>query len=225
MVIVLEDTKSNAVTGGSTTQVDISSVVITGSNKYLLVAVGFNNDDLQTVSSVTIDPGGGDETALSVISGSRSTFGPDDGYTELWAVTNPPSGTFTVRAIISAQLRVTGHTLGAGSWSFSGVDQDTPVGTAATAGADAANLQVTITSATNEFAVATGFIEGAPTFTAINGTSGVVEDWDDTPADDSTAGGHVAGASPNVVIGWNHSADKTVRSGISVKPSKNSGPF
>src|SRR3990172_5605633 len=113
--ITIVDKESNMVSGSGVTTVNLSTVQISGTNRYLLVGVGFTNDqdtcanpNIINVASVTIDPGGASQTALALVPSSvarTTTETPcDDGETNLWGVVNPPTGTFTVRVILNAAL-------------------------------------------------------------------------------------------------------------------------
>ncbi|MHA1951947.1 MAG: FG-GAP repeat domain-containing protein, partial [Candidatus Thorarchaeota archaeon] len=212
--ITIVDTE-HAITSDSGTTLDITGVTVAGGDRYLLVGVGFNDDFDQTISSVVLDPGGGSQTSLAAIAGSNAQV-QDDGHTELWGVANPPTGIFTVRVTISGAL-TGGEALGAGAWSLAGVDQTTPLGAAATTVGDPADpLTITIASAVDDIAFAVGFVEDR-TFDGIN--SGI-QDWDNDASGDAQAGGHIAGAAGNVIIEWDISgSDKTVGSGVSVKPA------
>ncbi len=87
--------------GDGTSVVNITSVVISGSNRALVVGVCHNNNDAQAPSTVVIDPGGGSQTSLTWLDNAAGIYS-DDGYCHIWGVANPPTGTFTVRVTLSS---------------------------------------------------------------------------------------------------------------------------
>ena len=117
--------------GTSCISFDITGVDTSGSNTYLLVGVGLNNEDLnEDVVSVVLDPGGAQQTSLSLLTNGAQNI-DDDGRVELWSVLNPPSGTFTVRVTLGDFMATNTKAALGGAWNLSGVDQTTPVGTVA----------------------------------------------------------------------------------------------
>lgn len=197
--------------GSSGNPIDITGVVISGVNRYLAVCVGYNNNDFQTIVSVTIDPGGGDETSLAAIAGTLGIIS-DDGYTEMWGVADPPVGTFTVRVIITADT-FAAELAAATAYPMTGVNAS-PIGDAGAFSGVTDNPSVTLTSSTDDIVIGCTFVEGPPNDTSIIDSPGV-EDFQVSPQADTYAAGHQAGAS-SVTIAWTLvSSDKTVASAVS----------
>jgi len=205
--------------GSGSTPLDITSVDTSGSNAYLLVGVCINNDDNESVSTVILDPGGGDETSLTWLDNAAAAVS-DDGRCELWGVVNPPGGTFTVRITLSAQL-LDGRAIVAGAWPLTGVDQTDPRGSVATNSATSGNANVTITSNTDEVVFGTAFIENQ---SDLEYSGPGTEDWDIIDGStDNSVGAHENGASPDVQIDWTNTSDKWAAIGVSIKPAVGGG--
>ena len=93
---------TNASSGGNNnlTTLDVASVVTNGLPLLAWVTLNDNGADAPVFSSVVLDPGGGNETAFSVVASSAVQW--DVSTTRFrgeWWVLSPtsPSGTFTVR--------------------------------------------------------------------------------------------------------------------------------
>lgn len=197
--------------GNAANPLNLSSVVIGGSARYLLVVLAWNDDANERLSSVTIDPGGPDETSLAVIAGTSADI-EDDGFSEIWGVKNPPLGTFTVRCILDNGLLVSGHIFAATAYPLTGVDQGTPVGDSGAFAGTTSNPGVTLSSSTEELVLGCAFIEDQGSMQI---QSPGVEDAEITPADDTFASGHEDGQT-SVTIDWNCTSDKVVASAVSL---------
>ncbi len=202
--------------GDATNPLDVTGCAFSGTNRRALVAIGYNDDNAETVSSVTIDPGGADETALSQVANTPVSI-QDDGHTEFWDVADPPSGTFTVRVIISAGLNSTGHVLGACVYALKDVDNTTAVVDTGTFSGSTANPTVTLSLAGSDDTIfCCHFIEDRATSTM---DSPGTEDYNVNPAHDSFGSGHQS-ASSSTTAGWTTVvSDKTVASGVAYRGS------
>jgi hypothetical protein len=104
--------------GGSSIMI---SHTTSGTDRLMLVGVSFNNEDFETVSSVTYNG-----IALSQVG---SVTDADDAVVEIWQLTEAgglPTGTYDVVITFSTALTREGV---AGVVTFTGVDQTTPLGT------------------------------------------------------------------------------------------------
>lgn len=153
---VVEDVRS-ASASNQPSSVDITGVQISGDERYLLVGVGLNNDELETVSSVVLDPGGANETALSSLNAAGVI--EDDGRTELWGVVAPPTGTYTVRVTLSDSLLLPQHAVVGVAWALTNVDQDAPVRSATSASGITSPTTVPLATAEGDLVLGVGFCE------------------------------------------------------------------
>jgi hypothetical protein len=218
----MENIVYNAASGSSTKTVNITGLNISGSNKYLLVAVCFNpwdSDDgnPNEIVSVTLDPGGGDETALALID---DTFANDmdDSRAELWGVVNPPDGSnFTVRVIARDNMRDSDYMLSGGAWPLTGVKQSDPTRTVATNADESSNANVDVDSAADEIVFGCAHIEQSSSMYLSE--SPAVESYHvENPSDDSAAGGYDASGTSTVTLNWDNSSDHWAAIGVSIKP-------
>jgi type II secretory pathway pseudopilin PulG len=208
--------------GGNNT-LNATGVNLSGQNA-VLVFVGLNNDDFQTVSSVVIDPGGANVSVPYLADSNNTQSGGDDARIYLFGMVNPPQGTFTVRVTFSSAIG-SGQGSNVVVYPLSGVNTSSPFGTPGTDENDG-DGHVTVTSASGEtvFAGVAGETIGSSTV-----NSPAVEDADISGGggDHSLATAHQDGASPNVSFNWNHSNDHWATVGVSVKPGgcvENMGP-
>ena len=209
--VTIEDTETNYIRGNNNT-VNVTGVNITGTNKYLLVGVGFNNNQLQNVSSVSIDLGGGDETNLTQIANTLAAI-QDDGLTDLWGVVNPPDGNFTVTVIIDTDDVSTGENLGAGVWVLNGVNQTVPTGNTDSFTNTSAMPTITVGIDANDTAFGCSFMEDESS--QMNITTGV-ESWEQTDLD-GFGGGYNNTSAGNMTVAWTTSGnDKTCASGVEI---------
>ena len=189
------------------------TVTFAGTNRYCVFIVAFNNNDLQDVSSVVIDPGGGDELALAFVTGSRFAVGPDDGQAETWSVKDPPVGTFTVRAILSLTTRINEKACG-GCWALSDVDQDAPITDQGGFSCTCANGNDTLTSTVDHLLFGGMYLEDG---TTISIDAPAVEDVELVLGQDAAHYGHTDGTATSTKIEWSYSSDKSAGSMISIK--------
>lgn len=136
-------------TGSSVNSLSFSHTC-TGSDLLLLVAVTMRRINSATVDDVTYN-GVSMTLVTTATSGSR--------YAELWRLAGPATGSNTV----AVSLSTTEQEVSAGVMSFTGVDQTTPVGTAATATGSGTTPSVAVSSTTGELVVDALAIENAGT--------------------------------------------------------------
>jgi len=212
-------TIASASANGSNSTLDVTGVNLSGQNA-VVVFVGYNNNNLETVTSVVIDPGGANQTdmgaALASIFNTQS--GNDDGRIYVFGLVNPPQGTFTIRVTFSAAL-LGSHGSNVVVYPLSGVNTAAAFGTPGTNEQDSANGNVTVPSASGELVLA-GL--SGETIDASTVASPAVEDTDLSGGSGSTAyqlaTAHRDGAGPSVAFSWSHSNDHWAAAGVSVKP-------
>ena len=200
--------------GGNST-LDVTGVNLSGQNA-VVVFVGYNNRNLETVTSVVIDPGGANQTSMGAA--LATTNNVDDARIYVYGLVNPPQGTFTIRVTFSAAL--VGQ---AGSnvvvYPLSGVDTAAAFGTPGTNLATSATGNVSVPSAAGELVLAglAGETIGVSTV-----ASPAVEDRDISSGASTfvhhLATAHQDGAAPSVNFSWSHLNDHWVAAGVSVKP-------
>ena len=225
--VVIESVKWNW--GVTTASVDVTGVnTSVGSNRALLVALCFNNNDFEVPVSVDLDPGGANDTALDwldVGDQAASISGGDDGHCTLWGVKSPPSGTtFTVRATINNPT-ASGEGLNVGVWSLSGVDQTTPfrdaVGVTGGTGTDAASISVPSVSGDLVLAAAWNEWYDSSTRLAVSGTGSEDFDIPGVSSEDKTVGQHKTATGTSTVLTWtndNNPSPKWAAIGVAVIP-------
>jgi hypothetical protein len=118
-----------------------------GSDRYLLVGLSINNDNLEYATGVTF---GGQP--LTLVDSIRTV---DDARVEIWELPDPPIGTDTVEIIFSAVLLRGGV---AGALSFVGADTVGAVRSFASQAGGANPMELYVPSAADEliFTVAAG---------------------------------------------------------------------
>ena len=158
------DTVSTGSTDGGSS-ITISHTT-SGSQRLMLVGVSINNDNLETVSSITYNGVG--LSYVGAINNTRS--GNDDARVEIWRLTAPATGTHNVIVTFSATLLQEAM---AGVMTFTGVDQSTPLGPFASNENDPSPATVAVTSAVNEFVFGVVCTE----YGAITTDSGQTERW------------------------------------------------
>ena len=208
-------TIASASATGSNSTLDVANVSLSGQNA-VVVFVGYNNDNSETVSSVVIDPGGVNVAIPYLADINNTQSGGDDARIYVFGLTNPPQGTFTVRVTFSAAL-ASGRYSNAVVYPLSGVDTTSAFGAPGTAENDG-DGSVTVASASGELVL--GGVAGE-TIGESTVAPPAVEDRD-IPAgggNHSLATAQQAGAAPNVTFSWSHSNDHWAAAGVSVKPA------
>ena len=111
---VIVDAVSSGTTAGSSLTI---SHTTSGTDRLMLVGVSMNNDNFETVSSITYNG-----VALTYV---NSETRADDARVEIWELVAPPVGTYDVVITFSATLL---RYAVAGVTTFTGVDQTDPLG-------------------------------------------------------------------------------------------------
>jgi prepilin-type N-terminal cleavage/methylation domain-containing protein len=208
-IVSVDDTSTGSTDGGSTITI---SHTTSGSNRLMLVGVSFNNDNSETVTSVTYNG-----VALT-LEGTETNS--DDARVELWSLVAPDTGTHNVVITFSAALA---QQAVAGVMTFTGVDQSTPLGSFySSQGDDTTTASLDITSADGEFVYAVIAAE----YDALTAGSGYSEQWNMSLSGTKTngAGGTTNCGAATVPMSWNLIADASPSNhwaigGVSIKPT------
>ena len=181
----------------------------------MLVGVSINNDRLETVISVTYN-----NDPLFFVGAERQS---DDARVEIWALTNPDTGTHPVNIIFSADLQ---RYAVAGVITLTGVDLADPFGTFAGNNATTNSASVTIPSGPDELVLV---VFSCETCDSVGFTVPAEEHWNAAEgkggAKEYGAAASVEGAGPNVTISASlGKRDHWAMGGISIRPALASGP-
>jgi hypothetical protein len=194
----------------------IISHTTSGSDRLMLVGVSIDNDDSETVSSVTYNGVG-----LSPVGAQNSV---DDVRVEIWSLVAPSTGTHDVVINFSTGLRRSAH---AGVMTFTGVHQTTPLGAFASnfAQSDPGPATVNVSSGSNELVFDT---VGGENCSSLTVGGGQTQRWNLTQNHGGTliygAGSTEPGVA-TVTMSWTlGSADHWAIGGVSIKPSGGSAP-
>lgn len=199
----------DAVHSGSTDTDNLTlSHTTSGTNRLMVVGVSINNDNFETVVSVTYNGVGLDFLG--------SVDNADDARVELWKLVNPDPGTHDV--VIDFNANLTWYAV-AGVITLTGVDPDTPLGPIASRFADGNAPDVTIPSASGELALG---VFSCETCTSVSIVSPGTERWNvaaGVGGEEFGAGGTQAGTDPDVTISaLLGSSDHWAAAGVSIKP-------
>jgi hypothetical protein len=178
----------------------------------MLVGVSINNEDFETVSSVTYNG-----VALTHVGSATEA---DDAVVEIWRLVNPPTGTHNVVITFSAVLT---REAVAGVMTFTGVDQTTPLGTFASAiDNDSGPASVIVSSAAGELVFGVVSAESSVLSTAAVAPSS--QRWNLFQGIQYGAGATQAGAA-SVTMSWTfNGSDHWAAGGVSIKPSGSCNP-
>ena len=185
---ITQDNVSSALTAASSTTLTFAHTIGIGSNGILLVEVAIKGAN--PVTSVTY---GG--TALTLVGSLNDPA--NQVRSELWYLKAPTAGTANIVVTLpSVKMFVAGGT------SFFGVDQTTPLGTAATANGSGGSPTVTVASSAGELVIDAPAVHAASSATV---GAGQTQLWGQRTG---TAGGDVWGGSSSeagaasVVMSW-----------------------
>ncbi|MFQ5741987.1 MAG: hypothetical protein ACE5HV_00180 [Acidobacteriota bacterium] len=191
--------------GDGVTQIDLS-IDIDGADRCLIASL---SSDVTGTTTVTFDPAGPDEKTGTLI-GSTNFGGATQ--SDLFHVVGPVTGLGkTVRIATTTEIvgAVTARL-------YTGVDQTTPVGTAATASGESFTPSVTVTSATGELVVDNvchaGGGAGTPDATQ-------TERYDNIDVVDGSALGSDKAGAASVDMGWTIGEVAWATVGASLKPA------
>jgi hypothetical protein len=182
----------------------------------MLVGISINNDDLETVFSITYD--GAPLTRVDFV--DHQGAGDDDSRVEIWKLVAPPEGTANVDIIFSADLR---RYAVAGVITFTGVDQTDPLGAFAQTYGETNTPSLTVPSAANELVLG---VFSCETCISVSFPSPGVERWN-LDASNNTFGAAVTyeGAGPSSTLGVSlGKRDHWAMGGIAIRPV-GSGPL
>ncbi|MCZ7392697.1 MAG: hypothetical protein ABOK23_08315 [Candidatus Methanoperedens sp.] len=130
--ITLDNAGAN-ISNSSTKVLNLTSFAIgSGTNRLLVVGLNYNNTP-GTTSTVKYN-----NTDLTLAMRANNS---NKNYTELWYLVNPPSGSYNIS---HNQTNATQMVMGA--WSYTGVDQVTPIGNITNATGTSTNSNVSITT-------------------------------------------------------------------------------
>ena len=150
------DVSSKAVDDVDT--ISISHHTGTGSNRLLLVGVSWNgNADARTITSATFTPSGGGALPLTLVKLQQA--GTQFRYAAIYSLLNPPSNvdatvTLTFNGAVASGVV-------AGVANFAGVDQTTPLGTAAGFNGSSQDSTVSVTGLDGDELVFANAFQGA----------------------------------------------------------------
>jgi len=184
---------------GSAQTHSLPGVQVTTAGQYVAVGVVYSNDNLQTTSGVTL---GGIALAQLV-----SAVEQDDSTTQIWGVYNPPIGTYSATATLSAPTTLADQMLGVGAWVVSNADPAAPLRGVAPANAEATTITATAATQSGDLVVGLGHMEAVIASGAtygMTGPAGLVQDWNVVPAD-ASIGAHVTATGTQTSFTWTSS--------------------
>jgi len=207
--VTVDNTSTGSTDGGSSITV---SHTTSGTYRLMLVGVSFNNDNSETVTSVTYNG-----VALSLEGAETNS---DDARVEIWSLVAPDTGTHNVVVTFSAALL---QQAVVGVMTFNGVNQSTPLGSFYSAqGDDTTSASLDITSTEGEFVY--GVI--AAEYDALTAGTGFDEQWNMSLSGTKTngAGGTTNCGAATVTMSWDLVAEATPSNhwsigGVSIKPT------
>ena len=195
--VAVDQSASIPANSGSSINLTLSGV--TGTNRYLLVAVSLGSAATVNVPPLTdfpvrnVNSVTSNGTALTRLGYSEYTVTtPIRARTEIWALKEPPTGTNTIVVTLDGALDTYRHAV-VGAISFTGVNQDTPTNTVASQTGNSSTCSINVPSASGELAFAVAG-HATPAYGLTN--LGNTQYWNNsTNAYCRAAGGTKAGAS------------------------------
>lgn len=175
-----------------------------GSDRLLMLGIAWY-DSIDTISSVTYN-----SVAMTIVPSSSKSIGQ---YTVvLYYLINPASGSNTVAVTFSGGV----FDFGGGAVSFTGADQTTPLGTAATASGTSTTPSVAVTSASGEIVLDTLIITHSGTLT-VDGSQ--TQRWNATGGGYTKYAGSTEGGAASTTMSWSNSTSQDwAITGVAVKP-------
>ncbi len=197
---------------GPVSSVTHSHTTGTGANRLMLVAVNYEDDGTTGIAINSVTYGG---VALTLVSSRNSD---QEVCTQIWRLVNPASGTANV--VVNGTGIASGDAVHVGATTFTGVNQTTPLGTAANAIGTGTAASVTATSAAGELVFATLALDDSRTATSAAGQTDL---WNGLAGTLSTDGvrsvaSTKAGAA-SVVSSWTTGSDAWAALAVSIKPA------
>ena len=189
----------NTVNSGGGSAVTSVSFSLTpgGSNRHLIVGIGFYRNTNTFVSNVTFNSVGATQDPNSMAN-NASTY-----YVQQWHLTAPAATTANVVATFGGS---TAFEIGIGAVAFADADQSTPIGTAvATSGTSTSPASPSMSSSADDLIIDTLTIVHNGTLTP---SGGQTQRWNATVAGFiKTAGSTKAGAA-SVSTGWGNTTSQ-----------------
>lgn len=161
----------------SDTNGTITNLEVSGDNTLIVLVVTFNNDGFETVQNFPTWNGDENFTKKVVVAND------DDGQVEIWYLVNPTATTANVAVSFSSALTNSDGGL-ISAIVFTGVDQDTPLGTAVTTTNDAqTSISVAPDSASGDMVVGGLYCEYGSTSAPTSGQTEVYDhEWSGSSA-------------------------------------------
>lgn len=185
---------------------------VSGQDRLMLVGVSLSPEGDEYVESVTWK--GTEELSR----GDRVAANGEDARVEIWTLLAPSTGPGKVVVIFNAPLAAQAV---AGVMTFTGVDQNDPLGTfASSLGDDPEAISLKVASDANELVFGVVAMQHRPTRVQ----SGQTAQWSQRVSGSSTygAGTTRAGAAPVVEIAWSYNSARKSQwaiGGVSIKPA------
>jgi hypothetical protein len=185
---------------------------VSGSDRVLMVGVSMSNPGARTVSSITYDG-----QALSFVGSENNSN--DKSRIEIWSLVAPNTGTNNLVVTLSG---ANGDGFVVGAMTFTGVDQDTPLGTFSSASGHSAGGSTVVSSAAGELVFSTLNIQTTANDDLIPG-AGQTEHWD-LHQNRADGGGSTAPGAASVTMSWSFGKDEWALGAVSIKPVLNDAP-
>lgn len=205
--IAFDSAASDSNTGGLTLNYNVT--VVSASNNYCVVAVSWRREPVGAVSSILVDS----NTATLIDGITETTY--NHNRVELWGIKNVATGSKQVSVTLDG---ATSDNMVSGTICFTGVNQSTPLGTAAKAEGAGTNAEVIVTSATGEMVVDGVRSHGSGSTVTVG--AGQTERYSaaDATYNEEAGGSHENGAA-SVTMNWTVSDDAWVIVGVPLKPT------
>lgn len=194
--------------------VSTSHTTAAGNNRLMIVGVSYRNVTGSAINVTNVTYNG---TALTYL--GQRTQGSTNGV-EIWYMVNPPVGSANVQ--VTATGLSGNDSLAFGVTTFSGVDQSTPLGTFASAGASSSSASVSVSSATDDIVFAVLAAERGST----TANPGQTSQWNRRTLSNNNgvraAGSTESGSNGSVNMTWSLSSSRNwAAAGVSIKPASN----
>lgn len=221
---------ANGISASAGTTADASLTITAGSNRLLLAFPGGDDSDTETntITSVVLDPGGGDEASFTYASiRARNVYSTNrNALSEVWYLKEanfPATGTYTVRATISEA----GLYCWVGVSQIDDVDQTTPLGNSNTSTGNGVPTASVTTGDTNSLVF--GGVGSHGNNSGNTPGSGVTEVWDNGAGSagggSDYLGGHRDAASTgSYTIDWTGSTGQYAEAIVEVREVDAGGP-
>jgi uncharacterized repeat protein (TIGR01451 family) len=203
--------------GAALSGVSVNHTTGTGSNRLMLVGLNFEDDNTQafTISSVRWVVGASTQNLSLVTSASAAV----EARSQIWSLAAPVSGSGQVQVLVNSGT-ADGDCIIAGVMTFSGVDQTTPLGTAANAIGASTTATVNVASAAGQLVFDTASADDARGFTV---GAAQTSRWNFSaggPADGITGAASTEAGAPSVTMSWTlGSSDDWAICAVPIRPA------